>query len=104
MNYSAANATPVSPGPPTSVPLIDIQRQYRQLAAEIQAALARVCESGRFVVGPGVQALETCVAGYCQVPHAIGGASGSDALLLALLAYDVGHGDEVIVPSYTFFA
>src|SRR5580658_8852962 len=104
MDNSATNATSVSPLPPTSVPLIDVQRQYRLLQAEIQAALARVCESGRFVLGPDVQALEESLATYCQVPHAIGCASGSDALLLALMAYDVGPGDEVIVPSYTFFA
>ena len=104
MDTTAANANSPAPTPPTNVPLIDVQRQYRLLAAEIQAAVARVCESGRFVLGPDVEALEKSLAEYCQVPHAVGCASGSDALLLALMAYDIGPGDEVIVPSYTFFA
>jgi len=68
------------------------------------AALARVYDSGAFVLGPEVKQLEANVAEYCRVRHAIGCASGSDALLLALMAFDVGPGDEVLVPSFTFFA
>ncbi|MBS0209360.1 MAG: DegT/DnrJ/EryC1/StrS family aminotransferase [Planctomycetes bacterium] len=97
-------AEPTSAAPVTSVPLFDNQRQYRELAADIQAAIARVCESGRFIMGPDCQVFEDAVAKYCGVPHAIGCASGSDALLLALMAAGVEAGHEVIVPSYTFFA
>ena len=86
------------------VPLIDMGRQFQPLAQEITAAVARVLASGRFVLGPECQALEKSIAAYCHVPHAIGCASGSDAILLALMALDVGPGDEVILPSYTFFA
>jgi dTDP-4-amino-4,6-dideoxygalactose transaminase len=89
---------------PTAVPLIDIQRQYRELQTEIAAAIARVCESGKFVLGPDCETLEKGVARYSGAPHGIACASGSDALLLALMACDIQPGDEVIVPSYTFFA
>lgn len=88
----------------THVPLFDIQRQTAPLRGEIEAALSTVFDSGQFVLGPEVKALESSVAEYCQAAYAIGCASGSDALLLALLAADVGPEDEVIVPSYTFFA
>ena len=67
-------------------------------------ALLRVCDSGRFVLGPDVDELEKNLAAYCGVDHAIGCASGSDALLLALMACNVGPGDEVILPAFTFFA
>ncbi|MFC1597419.1 DegT/DnrJ/EryC1/StrS family aminotransferase [Planctomycetota bacterium] len=86
------------------VPLLDLSRQYGTLKQQIGAALLRVCDSGAFVLGPDVAELETSVAAYCGTGHAIGCASGSDALLLALMAFDVGPGDEVILPSFTFFA
>ena len=89
---------------PSGVPLIDMQRQYAALEGELTAAIQRVCSSGRFVLGPDCQDLERAVAVYCQAKHAIACASGSDALLLALMACNVGPGDEVIVPSYTFYA
>lgn len=89
---------------PPAVPLVDIQRQYRDLKGEIAAAIARVCESGQFVLGPDCEVLEKGIAKYTESSHGIACASGSDALLLALLALDIGPGDEVIVPSYTFFA
>ena len=102
---AASVAAKVSPDPSTAgVPLIDMARQIRPLAAEINAAVAQVLASGRFVLGPDCQALEKAIASYCHVPHAIACASGSDAILLALMALCVGTGDEVIVPSYTFFA
>jgi dTDP-4-amino-4,6-dideoxygalactose transaminase len=88
----------------TSVPLLDVHRQYDELRDDIRSAIDRVCESGRFILGPECSALEQEVAAYCQSTHAVGCASGSDALLLALMAFDIGPGDEVIVPSYTFFA
>ena len=87
-----------------SVPLLALDRQYATLRGDIRAAIERVCDSGRFVLGPDVADLEAELARALGVPHVISCASGSDALLLALMALDVGPGDEVIVPSYTFFA
>lgn len=99
------NSQPAAPLPPVSgAPLIDMHRQYVALEGELIAAIQRVCSSGRFVLGPDCQDLERTVAAYCQAKHAIACASGSDALLLALMACNVGPGDEVICPSYTFFA
>jgi len=87
-----------------AVPLLALDRQHAVLREEIRAAVDRVCESGRFVLGPDVTALEEELAAALDVPHAISCASGSDALLLALMALGVGSGDEVVLPSYTFFA
>ncbi|MCA9228831.1 MAG: DegT/DnrJ/EryC1/StrS family aminotransferase, partial [Planctomycetales bacterium] len=86
------------------VPLLDVNRGNAPLRDEMLAAVAAVLDSGRFLHGPEVHQLEQSLATLCQVDHAIGCASGSDALLLALMAADVGEGDEVLVPSYTFFA
>ena len=88
----------------TSVPLLDIRRENQLLQREINSAVEGVMQSGRFVLGPEVTQLEQGIAELCQTKYAIGCASGSDALLLALMAADVGPGDEVIVPSFTFFA
>ncbi len=88
----------------TPVPLLDVNRQNEPLQEEIQAALAEVCASGAFVHGPACRQFEEAMAYYCGVRHAIGCASGSDALLLALMALDIGPGDEVVLPSFTFFA
>ena len=87
-----------------AVPLLALDRQYATLREDIRAALERVCDSGRFVLGPDVADLEQELARALDVPHAITCASGSDALLLALMALGIGPGDEVVVPSYTFFA
>lgn len=87
-----------------AVPLLDINRDNRPHRDEFVAAITEVIDSGRFLYGPDVVALEREVAGLSQADHAIGCASGSDALLLALMALGVGPGDEVIVPSFTFFA
>jgi dTDP-4-amino-4,6-dideoxygalactose transaminase len=87
-----------------SVPLLALDRQYAVLKDDIRTAIERVCDSGRFVLGPDVAELEAELARALRVPHAISCASGSDALLLALMALDLEPGDEVILPSYTFFA
>jgi dTDP-4-amino-4,6-dideoxygalactose transaminase len=86
------------------VPLLDLTRQYRQIAAEIERVLPEVVESQQFVLGPRVEAFEHEVAAYLDVPHAVGCASGTDALLLSLRALDVKPGDEVITSPFTFFA
>lgn len=86
------------------VPLLDVGRGNAPLREEFLAAVAAVIDSGRFLHGPEVTQFENNVAQLCGVQHAIGCASGSDALLLALMALDIGPGDEVIVPSFTFFA
>jgi dTDP-4-amino-4,6-dideoxygalactose transaminase len=88
----------------TSVPMLDVSRENSRLRQEIDAALADVCRSGAFVHGPACARLETAVAAYCGAEHAIGCASGSDALLLPLMALGIGAGDEVVLPSFTFFA
>lgn len=86
------------------VPLLDISRGNNPLKAEIMAAFEKVVDSGRFLFGPDVFQLEESMAEICQAKFGIGCASGSDALLLSLMAFDIGPGDEVIVPSFTFFA
>lgn len=87
-----------------SVPLLDLTAQYRSIRDELDAAVQAVVESQRFVLGPEVEALEAEVADYLGVTHAVGCASGTDALLLPLKALDVEPGSDVIVPSFTFFA
>ena len=86
------------------VPLLDLQAQYVSLQANVRAAIARVFETQLFVLGPEVASLEKEIAAYCGTTEAVGCASGSDALLLALMALDVGPGEEVITTPFTFFA
>ncbi len=86
------------------VPLIDLDAQYQAIKPEIDEAIRRVLESGSFILGPEVAALERDVAEYIGVQHAVGVASGTDALYLSLRALGIGQGDEVLLPAFTFFA
>jgi len=86
------------------VPLLDLKQQHEGLRDELLAAVARVLDSQQFILGEDVRALEEELAGYCRARFAVGCGSGSDALLLALLALDVGAGHEVVTTPFTFFA
>lgn len=86
------------------VPLLDLQAQYVSLREELRPAIDRVFESQQFVLGPEVAGLEREIATYCHTTDAVGCASGSDALLLALMALDLGPDDEVITTPFSFFA
>lgn len=95
-----------SPGTPSSqsVPLLDLQRQYEQVRAEVLAAVGRVCASQHYVLGPEVEAFERELAGFCGTRDAVGCASGTDALWLALVAAGVQPGDQVLTTPFSFFA
>lgn len=86
------------------VPLLDLKGQYQALKAQILPVIEKVCAGQHFILGPYVTELEQRVAKYSQAAHGIGLSSGTDALLIALMALDVGHGDEVLTTPYTFFA
>lgn len=86
------------------IQLVDLTVQYHSIKEEIDAAVHATLESGHFILGPAVTRLEESIAAYLGVQHAIGLASGTDALVLALRVLNVGSGDEVIIPAYTFFA
>ena len=89
---------------PLQVPLVDLKAQYVTIQSEIRAAIDRVCESQHFILGPEVSALEEELAQVCGARFAIGVSSGTDALLVALMALEVGPGDEVVTTPYSFFA
>lgn len=86
------------------IPSFDLTRNYARVKGEISAALGRVLESQRFILGPEVESFEKEMAAYLEVPHTIACASGTDALLLAMTALDLRPGDEVITTPFTFFA
>src|SRR5262245_3916011 len=86
------------------IPLVDVKAQYAPLIPELEERFSAVLESGRFIFGPEVEAFEREAAAYLEVPHAIGVANGTDALVLALDALGIGRGDEVVCPSFTFYA
>jgi dTDP-4-amino-4,6-dideoxygalactose transaminase len=88
----------------TRVPLLDLQPQYRPIRDEVLAAIVRVCDSQRFILGPEVEALERELAAYVGVSDTIAVSSGTDALLVTMMALGVGPGDEVVTSTYSFFA
>lgn len=88
----------------TPIPLVDVKAQYAPLIPELQERFASVLESGRFILGPEVEAFEREAAAFLGVPHAIGVANGTDALVLSLEALRIGRGDEVLCPAFTFYA
>ena len=86
------------------IPLVDVKAQYAPLLDELKERIADVLDSGRFILGPNVKAFEEEAAAYLGVEHAIGVANGTDALVIALDALEIGPGDEVICPTFTFYA
>ena len=86
------------------VPLLDLKAQYRTIKADIDRAVSEVFESQYFILGPKLQSCEEKLAQYCRCSHAVGVASGTDALLIALMVEGIGPGDEVITPPHSFFA
>src|SRR5437899_7712206 len=86
------------------VPLLDLQTQYAPLRDELLAAIARVCDSQRFIMGPEIDALEAELAALLGVRHAVAVSSGTDAVLVALMALGIGADDEVVTSTYSFFA
>ena len=103
MTTTSPVAQPGSKGS-TPIPMLDLSRQYDQIRAELLAALGRVCESQHYILGPEVDALEREAADFCGARHAVGCASGTDALWLALVAAGVQPGDDVLTTPFSFFA
>lgn len=86
------------------VPLLDLGALHRPIREEVLAEITRVIDSNAFILGPDVNQLEKAIADYCRVPYAVGCASGSDALLLAMMVAGIGPGDTVLTTPFTFFA
>jgi dTDP-4-amino-4,6-dideoxygalactose transaminase len=89
---------------PSPIPLVDVKAQYAPLIPDLEERFSAILQSGRFIFGPEVEAFEEEAAAFLGVPHAIGVANGTDALVLAFEALGIGVGDEVICPSFTFYA
>jgi dTDP-4-amino-4,6-dideoxygalactose transaminase len=89
---------------PEPIPLVDVKAQYAPLIPDLEERFAAVLASGRFILGPEVEAFEREAAAFLGVPYAIGVANGTDALVLSLEAMGIGRGDEVICPAFTFYA
>jgi dTDP-4-amino-4,6-dideoxygalactose transaminase len=98
------NKVTTTPGVSRKIPILDLQRQYDQISEEVEQVVLDVLRSGNYILGKHVANLEAAVADLCGVPHAVAVANGTDALILALWALDIGPGDEVITPSFTFAA
>ena len=94
----------MSVGTTSRIPLLDLKAQYATIRDEMREAIDRVIDSQYFILGPEVEAFENEIAGYCGCAFAIGVSSGSDALLVSLMAADIGAGDEVITSAFSFFA
>src|SRR6478672_73293 len=86
------------------VPLLDLSEQYAALAEPIRAEIDEVLATQNFILGPKVEAFEKAICAYCDVPHAIGVSSGTDALLAILMGLGIGRGDAVVTTPYTFFS
>ena len=104
MKSARPSEPPPSAAAPAAIPLIDLAAQHASVANELRQAFERVLASQNFILGHEVSAFEDEIARFIGVPHALGVSSGTDALLLALMALDIGPGDEVIVPAFSFFA
>src|SRR5215472_10085969 len=87
-----------------NVPLLDLRAQYATIRKEVEAAIAEVLESQQFILGPKVEECERLIAAYSNCAHGVGVSSGSDAVLITLMAEGITAGDEVITTPYTFFA
>ena len=89
---------------PDKIPIVDLRAQYVKIRAEVRLAIDEVVDSQQFILGPAVTRFETQMAAYLHCNHAVGVASGSDALLRAMMALDIGAGDAVITTPFTFFS
>src|SRR3984893_15906808 len=88
----------------TNVPLLDLKAQFAQIRAEVMPLIEQVCTTQQFILGENVRGFEEEIARYCGTPFGVGVSSGTDALLLALMALGIGAGDEVMTSPFTFFA